>query len=133
MGARMRAAVAVPSTSDGVSALTRIPSRFASMARVRLNITMAAIAAPITDSPGVATFAASEAMLTIRPDFWARIDGNTTLHIKSGAMSCCVTMSGMSFSGISWNSSGLNRPAVEFISTSTPPRCTMASSQARRA
>jgi hypothetical protein len=93
-----------------VSALTRTPSRLASMASVRLNITIAAITPPMIDSPGVATFAASEAILMIRPDFCARRDGSTALHISSGAISCCVTMFGMSSSGMAWKSSGLNSP-----------------------
>ena len=46
---------------------TLIPLRLASMAVTRENMTIAAMAAPSTLSPGVATLAASDAMLTMLP------------------------------------------------------------------
>src|ERR1017187_6948588 len=56
-------AVGVPAISDGVMTFTLIPLRLASMAVTRENMTMAAMAPPSTLSPGVATLAASEAIL----------------------------------------------------------------------
>ena len=46
----------VPAISEGVSTLTRMPSRFASMARAFENMTIAAMAAPMIVSPGVADY-----------------------------------------------------------------------------
>ena len=71
---------------EGVSTLTRMPSRLASIASVREKITSPAIAVAITDSPGVATLAASDATLMITPLPCVRIQGRTRRHIRSGAI-----------------------------------------------
>src|SRR3546814_2107477 len=63
--------------SEGVTMLTRIPSRLTSIAIARANMVIAAIAAPITVSPGVADLAASDATTTIEPAPLARMTGRT--------------------------------------------------------
>ncbi len=62
---------------EGVRLLTRTPDRFASRASVRLNMTMPAMTPPMTASPGVACFAASEATLMMLPPRCCIIDGRT--------------------------------------------------------
>ncbi|MNR40054.1 hypothetical protein D3C85_1583110 [compost metagenome] len=49
---------------------------------------MPAMAAPITASPGVATFPASEAILIIMPPFCSCMLSMTARDISSGAMIC---------------------------------------------
>jgi hypothetical protein len=99
-------AVGVFAISDGVRALTRTPFRFASSAATLLNITIAAMAAPITLSPGVGTFAASEAMFTMLPPPCSCISGRTTRVSSMGGSACCVTIVARSSTGVRWSSSG---------------------------
>ena len=68
-----RSYCAVPLVMEGVITFARMPSRFASMASPRVNIMIPAMAAPITLSPGVGIFPASEARLMIAPRFAARM------------------------------------------------------------
>jgi hypothetical protein len=108
----------------------RTPSRFASNAAARENITIAAIAAPMTVSPGVATFAASEATLMIEPPLRSRIAGSTACVIWSGGRTSLSMIVLTSAIGISCKSLGRWLGPDVFTSTSMAPSSDLAASSA---
>ena len=125
---RTISAVGVFAISDGVTTLTRTPFRFASIAATLLNMTIAAIAAPITLSPGVGTFAASEAMFTMLPPPCSRMSGSTTRVTSMGGSACWVRIVARSSTGMRWRSSGRYEPVTDDTATSICPNfpCTVA-------
>ena len=131
--AEIRAAPGVLAISDGVSTLMRMPLRFSSSAAALENIRIAAIAAPISVSPGVATLAASEATLTITPDLCARRTGSTACIICRGGKISSLRRCWIASIGTrSSNCGGWLGPVVQ-TSTSIPPkpsRATLAASTA---
>ena len=111
----------MPLVIDGVSTLARMPSRLASTASPRVNITIPAIAAPITLSPGVGILAASEAMLTIVPRFASRMYGSAALQLRICANRQRSRMPGISSSPVRCSSRGVSLPPVELTSKSIRP------------
>ena len=101
---------------------------FSSIAIVRVNITIAALAAPMTASPGVAVLTASDATLTMTPPRRLRIPGRTALVMCSEGSANWVSMKAMSPVGMFMNSSGRKSAAVVHIKMSMPDRIWSASS-----
>ena len=89
---------------------------------VLVNITIAAFAAPITDSPGVAVFAASDATFTMTPPRRLRVLGRTALAICIDGSASWVSMRLISVVGMLTNSSGRTSAAVVHIRMSIPDR-----------
>src|SRR3954465_11686364 len=105
----------------GGTQFTRMPDSFASVANPRQNIAIAAIAAPMATSAGVATSVASEAMQIIEPDCCAIITGSAA-RVGRRTPDVMEAIVGITFSiGISCISRGIGAPPAQLTRTSIRP------------